>query len=102
MTVPGSTSPALAGQEYFHLLTRGIVAIPSPEPQPRASSRPPSCSSPRYSLFDWSGNRGRSMLSQKARYAIRALLVLGAKKDGETALIADVARGANVPRKFLE
>ena len=42
------------------------------------------------------------MLSQKARYAIRALLVLGAEKNGATVLIADVAKQANVPRKFLE
>lgn len=42
------------------------------------------------------------MLSQKARYALRALFVLGAKKTAGPIMIADVAEEANVPRKFLE
>lgn len=42
------------------------------------------------------------MLSQKAKYALRALLTLAARKDGEPMLIADIAEDANAPRKFLE
>jgi Rrf2 family protein len=42
------------------------------------------------------------MLSQKARYALHALIVL-AGHDGEAPLqIADIAEEARVPRKFLE
>ena len=42
------------------------------------------------------------MLSQKARYALHALIVL-AQHDGEAPMqIADVAEEARVPRKFLE
>src|SRR6201986_1214871 len=43
------------------------------------------------------------MLSQKARYALRALIVLAKQQDGETPMmIADIAGEAKVPRKFLE
>lgn len=42
------------------------------------------------------------MLSQKARYALHALLVLAARKSSEPMMIADIATEANVPRKFLE
>lgn len=42
------------------------------------------------------------MLSQKARYALRALFVLGSQKDDGPVMIADIAEQANVPRKFLE
>ena len=42
------------------------------------------------------------MLSQKARYALRALFVLGAQDSDEPMMIADIAERANVPRKFLE
>lgn len=42
------------------------------------------------------------MLSQKARYALRALFVLGSQKENEPMMIADVAEQADVPRKFLE
>jgi len=42
------------------------------------------------------------VLSQKARYALHALIVL-AQHDGEEPMqIADVAEEARVPRKFLE
>ena len=42
------------------------------------------------------------MLSQKARYALRALFALGAHKSDEPMMIADIAVRAKVPRKFLE
>ena len=42
------------------------------------------------------------MLSQKARYALHALLVLAEKDGDEPMMIADVARKAGAPRKFLE
>jgi Rrf2 family protein len=42
------------------------------------------------------------MLSQKARYAMHALLVLAEHGGHEPMMIADVAAKAHVPRKFLE
>jgi len=42
------------------------------------------------------------MLSQKARYAMHALLVLAEHGGNEPMMIADVAAKAHVPRKFLE
>ncbi|HEY0106944.1 MAG TPA: Rrf2 family transcriptional regulator [Rhizomicrobium sp.] len=42
------------------------------------------------------------MLSQKARYALHALIVLAEHGDGEPLQIADIAGQARVPRKFLE
>jgi Rrf2 family protein len=42
------------------------------------------------------------MLSQKARYALRAMLHLAAKPEQAPLQIADIADGADVPRKFLE
>lgn len=42
------------------------------------------------------------MLSQKARYALHALLVLAQHDSEEPMMIADIAEDAHVPRKFLE
>jgi len=42
------------------------------------------------------------MLSQKAKYALRALLALAARADGEPVHIADIATAENISRKFLE
>ena len=42
------------------------------------------------------------MLSQTARYALRAMLHLAAKPKDEPQQIADIAEGASVPLKFLE
>ena len=42
------------------------------------------------------------MLSQKARYALHALIVLAEHGGDEPMQIADVAEEARVPRKFLE
>lgn len=42
------------------------------------------------------------MLSQKARYAMHALLVLAEHGAKEPMMIADIADEARVPRKFLE
>jgi len=42
------------------------------------------------------------MLSQKGRYALRALLVLAEHGESEPMMIADIAQEADVPRKFLE
>lgn len=42
------------------------------------------------------------MLSQKARYAFHALIVLAEEGDDEPMMIADIAARARVPRKFLE
>ncbi len=42
------------------------------------------------------------MLSQKARYALRAMLHLAEKPREEPTLISEVAERQNVPKKFLE
>ena len=42
------------------------------------------------------------MLSQKARYGLRAMLYLAGQRRDTPQQIADVAEAANVPRKFLE
>ena len=42
------------------------------------------------------------MLSQKARYALHALIVLAEHDGEEPMMIADIADAAGVPRKFLE
>jgi Rrf2 family protein len=42
------------------------------------------------------------MLSQKAKYALRAVLVMAAHTDTTPLLIADIAESENISRKFLE
>jgi Rrf2 family protein len=42
------------------------------------------------------------MLSQKARYALRALFLLAEKPAGQPVMIAELARQGHIPRKFLE
>jgi Rrf2 family protein len=42
------------------------------------------------------------MLSQKARYALKALFTLAARPTGQPVMIAEIAAEAGVPRKFLE
>jgi len=42
------------------------------------------------------------VLSQKARYALHALIVLAERGGREPMMIADIAGEAGVPRKFLE
>jgi Rrf2 family protein len=42
------------------------------------------------------------MLSQKAKYALRALLHLAEAPEGETVLISEIATRHHIPKKFLE
>ncbi len=42
------------------------------------------------------------MLSQRARYALRALAYLAARPEAKPAAIAEIAEEAAAPRKFLE
>lgn len=42
------------------------------------------------------------MLSQKAKYGIRALLYLSRQPEGAPALIRDIAERERLPKKFLE
>ena len=42
------------------------------------------------------------MISQKARYALRALLALARPGPGTTLMIAEIATDQNIPKKFLE
>lgn len=42
------------------------------------------------------------MISQKARYALRALLALARAGTGRTLMISEIASGQKIPKKFLE
>lgn len=42
------------------------------------------------------------MLSQKAKYALRALIALVHAKEGEALLISDISEHQKIPKKFLE
>jgi Rrf2 family protein len=42
------------------------------------------------------------MLSKKTKYAIHALTYLAKKDPSQPTLIVDIAKEANIPRKFLE
>lgn len=42
------------------------------------------------------------MISQKAKYALRALVELARAEDAEALLINDIAERQNIPKKFLE
>ena len=42
------------------------------------------------------------MLSQKSKYALRALLLLARQPPGEMVLVGEIAEQQNVPHKFLE
>ena len=42
------------------------------------------------------------MLSQKAKYAIKALLVLARAEDGELMQVGEIAEQQNIPKKFLD
>jgi Rrf2 family protein len=42
------------------------------------------------------------MLSQKSKYALRALLALAREGDDKSLLISDIAERHNLPKKFLE
>jgi Rrf2 family protein len=42
------------------------------------------------------------MLSQKAKYALRAMLMLAERAPGERLLVSEIAEHERVPRKFLE
>ena len=42
------------------------------------------------------------MLSQKAKYAVKALLVLARAKKGELVQVNEIAEQQNIPKKFLD
>lgn len=42
------------------------------------------------------------MITQKAKYALRALAVLAEAEDGEPIMISDIASQQKIPKKFLE
>lgn len=43
-----------------------------------------------------------SMISQKARYALRALVALTRAGEGESLMISEIAADQDIPKKFLE
>ncbi len=51
--------------------------------------------------IDFMGYYG-GMISQKARYALRALLFLASKGEGTSVQISEIAQSERIPRKFLE
>ena len=42
------------------------------------------------------------MISQRAKYALRALVVLGRARPGEPLMISDISTAQAIPKKFLE
>jgi Rrf2 family protein len=42
------------------------------------------------------------MLSQKAKYALKALLFLAQQEEGSISRTVEIAEGASIPKKFLE
>lgn len=42
------------------------------------------------------------MISQKAKYALRAMLMLAERGEGEMVMIAEIAETQKAPKKFLE
>jgi Rrf2 family protein len=42
------------------------------------------------------------MISQKAKYALRALVALARAPEGEAIFIGDIAESQSIPKKFLE
>jgi len=42
------------------------------------------------------------MISQRAKYAMRALVALAEADEGESRMIAEISRQKNIPKKFLE
>ncbi|RYG28782.1 MAG: transcriptional regulator, partial [Burkholderiales bacterium] len=42
------------------------------------------------------------MISQKSRYALRALLYLAVRGDSDPVQISEIAERERIPRKFLE
>ena len=42
------------------------------------------------------------MLSQRSKYALRAMIMLAARKPDELVLVSDIAKQRKVPKKFLE
>lgn len=42
------------------------------------------------------------MISQKAKYALRALVALAKQPPGTSTFIGDIAESENIPKKFLE
>ena len=42
------------------------------------------------------------MISQKSKYALRALVALCRARPGEPVLISEISRGQAIPKKFLE
>lgn len=43
-----------------------------------------------------------SMISQKAKYALRALVALARAPQGDPVVISEIARAQRIPKKFLE
>src|SRR5690606_20971216 len=44
----------------------------------------------------------RPVISQKAKYALRALIALAREEPGDSLMISEIADSQNIPKKFLE
>ncbi len=70
-----------------------------------AQSDPPPWVFPAAEVFrpDFSGPDKTRMISQKAKYALRAMLMLAERAEsGELVLTGEIAEREQIPRKFLE
>ena len=48
------------------------------------------------------GASGTVMLTQRSKYALRAMLLLAAQPKDKLMLVGDIAEKRKIPRKFLE
>ena len=105
------TPAARRGESFVYLRTNRVEAIASPRRAHRGRTTPRIAGTgrgrlshvhnPRYS-HRTSRHSGAAMISQKAKYALRALVAL-AKQAPETSLmISEIAREQAIPKKFLE
>ncbi|MBP2301175.1 RrF2 family transcriptional regulator [Azospirillum picis] len=79
------------------------IRLPAPRPNARPAVRMilPDSPTRRLTPPPSIGYTG-SMLSQKAKYALRAMLALAAADEGESLQIADIAERHRLPKRFLE
>ena len=55
-----------------------------------------------YCNLSWARSSGTAMLTNKAKYGLKALIHLAEIPAGQTAFVADIAAQNNIPKKFLD
>src|SRR5580704_17537317 len=65
----------------------GCYGCPSGHDAPRVTPRP---------------SRNREMLTNKGKYGLKAMIHLAGVEPGRPALVSDIARDNEIPKKFLD